>query len=109
MISLFFLFGHQLLTWALIQEVAYITWEDSLRACIWFWKGLKDVFHHKLCKVGASKRPRAEELCVTLSDKKGCFACNERSHNLDQCKIKYKLVSATHQFGYATKFPFTVI
>jgi translation initiation factor 4A len=50
-----------------------------------------------------------EELCVTLSDKKGCFACNERSHNLDQCKIKYKLVSATHQFGYATKFPFTVI
>jgi translation initiation factor 4A len=50
-----------------------------------------------------------EELSITLSDKKGCFACNERSHNLNQCKIKYKLVSAAHQFGYATKFPFTVI
>lgn len=50
-----------------------------------------------------------EELSVTLSDKKGCFACNEGSHNLDQCKIKYKLVPAAHQFGYATKFPFTII
>jgi translation initiation factor 4A len=50
-----------------------------------------------------------QELCVTLSDKKGCFACNERSHNLDQCKIKFELVPTAHQFGYATKFPFTII
>jgi translation initiation factor 4A len=58
---------------------------------------------------GTEKAMPEEQLSVTLSDGKGCFACNERSHNLEQCKTKYKLVPAAHQFGYATKFPFTVI
>lgn len=58
---------------------------------------------------GTEKAMPEEQLSVTLSDGKGCFACNERSHNLEQCKTKYKLVPAAHQFGYATKFTFTVI
>ncbi|WVZ77289.1 hypothetical protein U9M48_025173 [Paspalum notatum var. saurae] len=46
---------------------------------------------------------------ITLPDTKRCFACNQTSHSLDQCKIKYKLVTVAHQFGYATKFPFSMI
>ncbi|CAL5059405.1 unnamed protein product [Urochloa decumbens] len=38
-----------------------------------------------------------------------CFACYETSHSLDQCRIKYKLVTVAQQFGYATKFPFIMI
>ncbi|CAO2037724.1 unnamed protein product [Urochloa humidicola] len=44
-----------------------------------------------------------------LSGKIRCFACYETSHSLDQCSIKYKLVTMAHQFGYATKFPFIMI
>ncbi|CAL4970560.1 unnamed protein product [Urochloa decumbens] len=44
-----------------------------------------------------------------LSHKIRCFACYDTSHSLDQCSIKYKLVPMVHQFGYATKFPFTMI
>ncbi|KAF8691548.1 hypothetical protein HU200_040698 [Digitaria exilis] len=44
-----------------------------------------------------------------MQKKARCFACNETSHSLDQCGIKYKLVTVAHQFGYATKFPFSMI
>ncbi|KAJ1278587.1 hypothetical protein BS78_04G090300, partial [Paspalum vaginatum] len=40
---------------------------------------------------------------------KRCFACNQTSHSLDQCKMKNKLVTVAHQIGYATKFPFSMI
>jgi len=59
---------------------------------------------------GAEKKAMPEqELSVTSSDKKRCFACHDTSHNLEQCTIKYKLVPVAHQCGYATKYPFTII
>jgi translation initiation factor 4A len=50
-----------------------------------------------------------EKQSVVVSDKKKCFACNETSHSLDQCRIKYKLVSVAQLFGHATRFPFFTI
>ncbi|XP_062224619.1 ATP-dependent RNA helicase DRS1-like [Phragmites australis] len=50
-----------------------------------------------------------KELSTTLSDKKKCFACNETSHILVQCRIKGKIVSVAQLFGHATRFPFYMI
>ena len=59
---------------------------------------------------GAEKKAMPEqELSVTSSDKKRCFACHDTSHNLEQCGIKYNHTTVAHQFRYATKYPFTMI
>ncbi|TVT98829.1 hypothetical protein EJB05_55844, partial [Eragrostis curvula] len=50
-----------------------------------------------------------QEQSITLSDKKKCFACDEISHSLDQCRIKHNLVSAAQLYGHATSFPFYMI
>ena len=59
---------------------------------------------------GPEKKAMLEqELSVTPSDKGRCFACHDTSHNLKQCGIKYNHTTVPHQFGYATKYPFTMI
>ncbi|TVU33116.1 hypothetical protein EJB05_24901, partial [Eragrostis curvula] len=50
-----------------------------------------------------------QEQSITLSDKKKCFACDEISHSLDQCRIKHNLVYVAQPYGHATRFRFYMI
>jgi translation initiation factor 4A len=59
---------------------------------------------------GAERRLyQSKNYLLLHQNKKRCFACQATSHKLEQCTIKYKLVPAAHQCGYATEYPFTMI
>ncbi|XP_062218602.1 ATP-dependent RNA helicase drs1-like [Phragmites australis] len=70
---------------------------------------LERIEGHISHKSQEKKAAPEKELSTTLSDKKKCFACNERLHNLDQCKIKGSFVTVAELFGHATRFPFYMI
>jgi len=63
---------------------------------------------HMSSQVVESKGPEKKAM-PEQSVKKRCFACHDTSHNLEQCGIKYNHSTVAHQFGYATKYPFTMI